>query len=104
MERRVPPLPPRSALPGETPLGWIGAGVMGRSMAARLLAAGFSLTLFSRTRATAEDLLRRGARWADSPAAVAAASGVVFTMVGHPEDVREVLLGLLQDDPTLEPR
>ncbi|MCX7413804.1 MAG: NAD(P)-dependent oxidoreductase [Planctomycetia bacterium] len=93
MEGRATPLPPRSALPGETQLGWIGAGVMGRSMAARLLDSGFSLTLFSRTRATAEDLLHRGAVWADSPAAVAAASDVVFTMVGHPEDVREVLLG-----------
>jgi 3-hydroxyisobutyrate dehydrogenase len=84
---------PAAARPGATRLGWIGTGVMGRSMAGRLLDAGFTLTLFSRTRAKADDLLGRGAAWADSPAAVARASDVVFTMVGHPADVREVILG-----------
>lgn len=83
--------PPATA--GRTRLGWIGTGVMGRSMAGRLLDAGFTLTLFSRTRERAIPLLERGAAWGESPAAVAAASDVVFTMVGHPADVREVVLG-----------
>ena len=84
---------PVAARPGSTRLGWIGAGVMGRSMAGRLLDAGFTVTLSTRRRETAAALLERGAVWADSPAAVAAASDVVFTMVGHPADVREVVLG-----------
>jgi 3-hydroxyisobutyrate dehydrogenase len=74
-------------------VGWIGTGVMGASMAGHLLAAGFPLTVFSRTRAKAESLLERGAVWADSPAGVADASEVVFTMVGFPDDVRGVYLG-----------
>jgi len=89
----TPRQPPATARPGVTRLGWIGTGVMGRSMAGRLLDAGFAVTLFSRTRSKADDLLGRGAAWADSPAAVARASDVVFTMVGHPADVRAVILG-----------
>jgi len=85
--------PPAAARAGTTRLGWIGTGVMGRSMAGRLLEAGFAVTLFSRTRVKAEDLLARGASWAESPAALARDSDVVFTMVGHPADVREVVLG-----------
>jgi 3-hydroxyisobutyrate dehydrogenase len=78
--------------PGKTRIGWIGTGVMGASMCGHLMAAGFPATVFNRTRAKAQDLLDRGARWADSPKAVAQASDVVFTMVGHPHDVRSVVL------------
>lgn len=74
-------------------IGWIGTGVMGRSMAGHLLAAGHELTVFNRTREKASDLLSRGGRWAESPAAAARASEIVFTMVGYPHDVREVILG-----------
>ena len=83
----------RAAAPATTRLGWIGVGVMGRSMAGRLLDAGFALTLSSRRRSSAESLVARGASWAETPAEVAAASDVVFTMVGHPADVRDVILG-----------
>jgi 3-hydroxyisobutyrate dehydrogenase len=85
------PLPP--IVPGKTHLGWIGTGVMGGSICGHLLNAGFPLTVYNRTRAKAEPLLARGARWADSPQAVAEASQVVFTMVGYPADVRQVILG-----------
>ncbi|HEX4143379.1 MAG TPA: NAD(P)-dependent oxidoreductase [Pirellulales bacterium] len=78
---------------GKTRLGWIGTGVMGTSMCGHLLSAGFSVTLFNRTRARAQPLLDRGARWADNPRAVAEASDVVFSIVGHPADVRSVILG-----------
>jgi 3-hydroxyisobutyrate dehydrogenase len=81
------------ATPGVTRIGWIGAGVMGASMCGHLIGAGFSTTVYTRTRAKAESLLSRGARWVDSPKAVAEQSDVVFTMVGFPEDVREVILG-----------
>jgi 3-hydroxyisobutyrate dehydrogenase len=76
-----------------TRLGWIGTGVMGGSMAGRLLDAGFAVTLCTRTRSKAAALLDRGATWADSPAAVARGSDVVFVMVGFPADVRAVVLG-----------
>ncbi|HZS39719.1 MAG TPA: NAD(P)-dependent oxidoreductase [Polyangia bacterium] len=79
--------------PGRTRLGWIGTGVMGASMCGHLIAKGFAATVFNRTRAKAEPLVARGAAWADSPRAVAAASDVVFTMVGFPADVRATLLG-----------
>jgi 3-hydroxyisobutyrate dehydrogenase len=78
---------------GKTRIGWIGTGVMGASMCGHLLAAGFSATVFNRTRAKAQKLLDQGARWADSPKAVAEASEAVFTIVGYPADVREVILG-----------
>jgi len=76
--------------PSNTTIGWIGAGVMGSSMCSHLMDAGYRLTVHSRTRAKAEPLLDRGARWAESPKAVADASDVTITMVGFPSDVREV--------------
>jgi 3-hydroxyisobutyrate dehydrogenase len=79
--------------PGTTRLGWIGTGVMGTSMCGHLLDAGYALLAHSRTRERTEPLLARGAEWAASPAEVAADADVVFTMVGFPVDVREVVLG-----------
>lgn len=78
---------------GHTRVGWIGLGVMGASMCGHVLDAGFPTTVYTRTRAKAEDLLSRGAAWADSPAEIAARSDVVFSIVGFPRDVREVYLG-----------
>ncbi|MBO7725126.1 MAG: NAD(P)-dependent oxidoreductase [Thermoguttaceae bacterium] len=74
-------------------IGWIGTGVMGRSMAGNLLKAGYPLTVYTRTKQKATTLLDSGAVWTESPARVAAASDVVFLMVGYPADVREVVLG-----------
>ncbi len=79
--------------PGETRIGWIGTGVMGSSMCGHLLTAGFSATVFNRSQTKAQPLLDKGAAWADSPKGVAAASDVVFTIVGFPADVRSVVLG-----------
>ena len=76
-----------------TRVGWIGTGVMGRSMAGHLLAAGSSVTVTTRTKEKAAELLDRGATWADSPRAVAERSDIVFAIVGFPSDVREVFLG-----------
>lgn len=83
----------RAIAPGTTRVGWIGTGLMGASMCGHLLAHGYALRVFTRTRARAEALLARGAVWADSPRAVAAGADVVFTMVGSPADVRDVVLG-----------
>jgi 3-hydroxyisobutyrate dehydrogenase len=79
--------------PGTTRVGWIGTGVMGLSMCGHVLDAGYDVTVHNRTRARAQPLLERGATWADTPGAVAAASDVVCSIVGYPGDVREVLLG-----------
>jgi 3-hydroxyisobutyrate dehydrogenase len=87
-----------SATPGKTRLGWIGTGVMGSSMCGHLLAKGYAVTVFNRSKSRAEALLAKGAHWADSPKAVAAASDMVFTIVGFPSDVRSVVLG---EDGTL---
>lgn len=79
--------------PGKTRVGWIGTGVMGSSMVSHLMKAGFAATVYSRTRAKADDLVSRGAAWAESPRAVAENSDIIFSIVGFPADVREVVLG-----------
>ena len=78
---------------GQTRIGWIGTGVMGSSMCGHLIDAGFSATVYSRTRQKSEALLGKGATWAASPKEVARNSDVVFSIVGFPADVREVILG-----------
>jgi 3-hydroxyisobutyrate dehydrogenase len=83
----------KKIVPGETKIGWIGTGVMGSSMCGHLMAAGFSATVYNRTQKKAQALLDKGAKWADTPRAVAEASDVVFSIVGFPSDVRSVLLG-----------
>jgi 3-hydroxyisobutyrate dehydrogenase len=79
--------------PGKTRIGWIGTGVMGVPMCGHLIDAGFSATVYNRTREKAAPLLDRNAVWADSPREVAQASDVIFMIVGYPDDVRRVVLG-----------
>ncbi|MGH2840625.1 MAG: NAD(P)-dependent oxidoreductase [Solirubrobacteraceae bacterium] len=74
--------------------GFVGLGIMGSRMAANLARAGHELTVFNRTRSTAEAwVAEHGGTVAGSPAAVGAASDVVISMVVDGEQVREVLLG-----------
>jgi 3-hydroxyisobutyrate dehydrogenase len=82
-----------AALPGTTVVGWIGTGLMGRSMAEHLIEAGYELVVHNRTRARADPLIARGARWGDDPRAVAESADVVVTMVGLPSEVEATLLG-----------
>lgn len=74
-------------------VGFIGIGVMGRSMAGHLLDAGYSVHVYNRTQAKAQDLLDRGAQWQSSPGKVAAAADAIITIVGFPVDVESVYLG-----------
>jgi 3-hydroxyisobutyrate dehydrogenase len=75
-------------------VGFVGLGIMGSRMAANLARAGHRLTVFNRTRATAEAwAAEHGGEVADSPAAVGAASDVVISMVVDGDQVHEVLLG-----------
>lgn len=73
-------------------IGFIGIGVMGRSMAGHLLAAGYPLAVYTRTKEKAAGLLEKGAVWADSPKELAEQSDVVITMVGYPSDVENIYL------------
>jgi 3-hydroxyisobutyrate dehydrogenase-like beta-hydroxyacid dehydrogenase len=78
-------------------VGFIGLGIMGSRMAANLRRAGFDLTVYNRTRETAEAwAAEHGADVADDPAEVAAASDIVITMVVDGDQVEAVLLG---DEP-----
>ena len=79
--------------PGKTRIGWIGTGVMGASMCGHLMAKGFQATVFTRSAAKAEALRSRGAAWAATPRELAQNSDVIFSIVGFPKDVREVMLG-----------
>lgn len=83
---------PQPIRPGLTRVGWIGVGVMGAAMAARLCTAGYSVSVYARTPSKVEHLRRLGAHFVPSPADAARSADVVFTMVGHPSDVRETLL------------
>ena len=74
-------------------IGWVGTGVMGRSMCLHLLKAGYEAAVYTRTRERAADLEAAGAVWCDGPGAVAARSDVVFAIVGYPSDVEQVFLG-----------
>jgi 3-hydroxyisobutyrate dehydrogenase len=74
-------------------LAWIGTGVMGLSMCGHLLARGAQIVVFNRTKAKAQPLVDRGARWVNSPRDAAEEADVVFTMVGFPSDVRQVYFG-----------
>lgn len=74
-------------------VGWIGLGVMGAPMAMHLLEAGFGVTVYNRTKSKADEIVSKGAVWADSPLQVAQASDIVFSIVGYPADVEAVMLG-----------
>src|SRR5258708_40190036 len=76
-----------------TKVAFIGLGRMGHGMAGRYLDAGFEVAVFNRSKAKAEDLIARGARWAASPAAAADGADAVVTMVADDEASRAVWLG-----------
>ncbi|HZG61299.1 MAG TPA: NAD(P)-dependent oxidoreductase [Anoxybacillus sp.] len=77
----------------EKTIGFIGLGVMGKSMARNLLKAGYPLIVYTRTKEKAADLLNEGAVWKETVAALAKEADVIITMVGYPRDVEEVYFG-----------
>jgi 3-hydroxyisobutyrate dehydrogenase len=76
-----------------TKVGFIGLGRMGHGMAGRYLDAGFSVAVWNRSKAKAEDLIVRGARWASSPADAADGADAVVTMVADDEASHTLWLG-----------
>ena len=77
----------------ETKVGWIGTGVMGHSMAMRLLKKNIPLVVHNRSESKTKELIKEGALWAESPCEVAKQTDVIFQMVGLPEDVEQCTLG-----------
>ena len=77
----------------EQHIGWIGTGVMGKSMCGHILNAGYKISVFNRTKEKAKGLVDMGAIWCSNPREVAEKSDIVFTIVGFPHDVEEVYLG-----------
>jgi 3-hydroxyisobutyrate dehydrogenase len=74
-------------------IGFIGLGNMGGPMALNMIKAGHTLTVYDLRRAAAEPHLAAGARWADSPAQLAAESELVVTSLPGPKEIEEVALG-----------
>nr|WP_073202933.1 NAD(P)-dependent oxidoreductase [Gracilibacillus kekensis] len=73
-------------------IGFIGSGVMGKSMASHLIDAGYHVHLFTRTKDKALELLNQGAIWEVTVASLAAKSDIIITMVGYPSDVENLYL------------
>jgi 3-hydroxyisobutyrate dehydrogenase-like beta-hydroxyacid dehydrogenase len=76
-----------------TKIGFIGLGTMGKVMSRRLMAAGYPLTVWNRTKESGDELVAEGAAWANSPKEVAAASDVVFTMTSDAAASEAVICG-----------
>src|ERR1700716_2524290 len=76
-----------------TKVAFIGLGRMGHGMAGRYLDGGFTVAVWNRSKAKADDLIARGARWAHSPPDAADGADAIVTMVADDEASRAVWLG-----------
>lgn len=74
-------------------IGFIGIGVMGKSMARNLKNSGFDVAIYTRTKQKAQELIDEGCLWCDTVAACAKDRDAVITIVGYPQDVEEVYFG-----------
>src|SRR5260370_40074893 len=74
-------------------VAFIGLGRMGHGMAGRYLDNGFTVAVWNRSKAKAEDLIARGAQWAHTPAAAAEGADAIVSMVADDEASRAVWLG-----------
>jgi 2-hydroxy-3-oxopropionate reductase len=74
-------------------IGYIGLGIMGKSMARNILRAGYSLVVYNRSQAAVVELEVEGAQRADNPAQVAEQVDIVFTNLPDSPDVEQVVLG-----------
>lgn len=74
-------------------IGFIGLGIMGKPMSLNLVGAGYSLSVYNRTRSKCKPLADVGAEVKESPADVAASSDVIITIVTDTPDVQDVLFG-----------
>jgi 3-hydroxyisobutyrate dehydrogenase-like beta-hydroxyacid dehydrogenase len=78
---------------GTQNLGYVGLGVMGGQMVARLLEKGHAVTGWNRTKSKAQWLIDKGMKWGDSPKAVAESCDVVLSMVTDSEALKKIAQG-----------
>ena len=71
-------------------VGFIGVGIMGKSMVRNLMKAGFELHIYARTKSKVEDVIGEGARFHESIKDCVQDCDAVITIVGFPQDVEEV--------------
>ncbi|WP_273131324.1 NAD(P)-dependent oxidoreductase [Bacillus weihaiensis] len=74
-------------------IGFIGLGVMGKSMATNIMKAGYPINVYTRTKQKAKELIELGATWKDSIKEISEESDIIITIIGYPKDVEEVYLG-----------
>ncbi|UJW59334.1 NAD(P)-dependent oxidoreductase [Bacillus sp. A116_S68] len=74
-------------------IGFIGTGVMGKSMIRHLMKGGYDLYIYNRTKDKARELINEGAHWCETPGELAESASIIFTIVGYPSDVEELYLG-----------
>ncbi len=79
--------------PGKTIIGFIGLGVMGKSMAGHILNAGYELHVYTRTKKSGENIIAKGAVWENSVPELSKECDVIITMVGFPTDVEVIYFG-----------
>jgi len=84
-------------------IGWVGTGLMGNPMVKHLVNAGYSVGVHNRSKEKATDLIALGCRWFDTPAALAAESDIIITIIGFPKDVEECYFGDKGIFTTLKP-
>ncbi|WP_028778521.1 NAD(P)-dependent oxidoreductase [Shimazuella kribbensis] len=77
-----------------TTIGFIGTGVMGKSMATHLIHAGYTLLVYNRTKSKTDELVELGATWKETVAEIAQEADVIITMIGYPKDVEETYFGV----------
>ncbi len=73
-------------------IGWVGTGVMGNAMCGHLLDKGHEIHVNNRTQSKTKNLISKGAHWCDTPRQVARNSDIIFSIVGFPPDVEQVIL------------
>lgn len=74
-------------------IGFIGVGVMGKSMVRNLMKNGYEVSIYSRTKEKTLDVIEEGAKWCDNIKSCVKDKDVVITIVGYPKDVEEVYFG-----------
>lgn len=74
-------------------LGWIGTGIMGKSMCSHLIQAGYEVSVHTRTASKAEPLVKLGANWCNTPEELAEKCEIVFIMLGFPQETERLVFG-----------
>ncbi|MCJ1777601.1 NAD(P)-dependent oxidoreductase [Mammaliicoccus sciuri] len=73
-------------------IGFVGTGVMGKSMATHLINEGYAVNVYNRTKSKADELVEIGAKWCDTIADLSKSSDVIISIVGYPKDVESIYL------------